>query len=162
MIRINGSALMSRGGNMNKVDRMIEHWLAIAPWTQMPKNEIELERQIRCMDELLDIVGSNEEHPLIGLLDLMSAHIEKYEQKKHPALIGSGLDALKYLMKEQDIKQSELPEIGSQGVVSEVLNGRRQLNRRQIENLASRFNVSPATFFDKPEAKPPRSARSGL
>lgn len=159
MIRTNGNVLINGGGCMKEIDSMIEHWLAIAPLTQMPKNEIELEKQIRSVDELLDIVGSNEEHPLMGLLDLMSDQIEKYEQKKYHTSIGTGLDALKYLIKEQDIKQSELPEIGSQGVVSEVLNGKRQLNRRQIEDLASRFNVSPSTFFDKLEAKPSRSAR---
>ena len=38
------------------------------------------------------------------------------------------------------------PEIGSQGVVSEVLTGKRELNARQIKRLAKRFNVSPAVF----------------
>ena len=45
------------------------------------------------------------------------------------------------------LSQSELPEIGSQGVVSEILNGKRSLNIRQIKALAERFNVSPATFL---------------
>jgi HTH-type transcriptional regulator/antitoxin HigA len=39
-----------------------------------------------------------------------------------------------------------LPEIGSQGVVSEVLAGKRELNTRQIRALAKRFGVSPAVF----------------
>ena len=32
-------------------------------------------------------------------------------------------------------------------VVSEILNGKRSLNIRQIKALAERFNVSPATFL---------------
>ena len=53
---------------------------------------------------------------------------------------------LKFLMQEHDLRQSELPEIGSQGVVSEVLGSKRELNARQIKRLAKRFGVSPAVF----------------
>ncbi len=45
------------------------------------------------------------------------------------------------------LTQSDLPEIGSQAVVSEVLNGKRDLNVRQIRALATRFGVSPAVFI---------------
>jgi antitoxin component HigA of HigAB toxin-antitoxin module len=58
------------------------------------------------------------------------------------------IDALIYLMEEHSLSQSDLPEIGSQGVVSEILNGKRKLNVRQIQLLAERFQVSTATFFD--------------
>jgi len=47
----------------------------------------------------------------------------------------------------QCVKQADLKEIGSQGVVSEILNGKRSLNVRQIKLLAERFSVSPATFI---------------
>jgi HTH-type transcriptional regulator/antitoxin HigA len=50
-------------------------------------------------------------------------------------------------MSEHDLRQTDLPEIGSQGVVSEVLTGKRELNTRQIKRLAKRFNVSPAVFI---------------
>lgn len=49
-------------------------------------------------------------------------------------------------MEEHELTQSDLPEIGSQGVVSEVLNGKRELNLRQVRALANRFHVSPAVF----------------
>ena len=39
------------------------------------------------------------------------------------------------------------PEIGSQGVVSEVLSGKQDLNLRQIQALSQRFHVSPAVFI---------------
>jgi HTH-type transcriptional regulator/antitoxin HigA len=45
------------------------------------------------------------------------------------------------------LTQAELPEVGSQGVVSEVLSGKRELNVRQIRALAQRFRVSPAVFI---------------
>ncbi|MBP9500705.1 MAG: hypothetical protein KBF17_00945, partial [Candidatus Promineofilum sp.] len=51
---------------------------------------------------------------------------------------------LAYLMEEHGLRQSDLPEVGSQGVVSEVLSGKRELNGRQIKELAARFGVSRA------------------
>ncbi|MCE7920859.1 MAG: hypothetical protein DCC59_16705 [Chloroflexi bacterium] len=44
------------------------------------------------------------------------------------------------------MRAADLAEIGSQGVVSEILNGKRELNVRQIRALAERFNVSAAVF----------------
>lgn len=49
-------------------------------------------------------------------------------------------------MEEHSLTQSDLPEVGSQGVVSEILNGKRELNVRQIRKLAERFRVSTAVF----------------
>ena len=54
---------------------------------------------------------------------------------------------LVHFMEEHFLSQSDLPEIGSQGVVSEIINGKRELNLRQIKALGKRFNVSPAVFL---------------
>lgn len=62
---------------------------------------------------------------------------------------GTAIDALKFLMVQHHLKQIDLNnEIGSQGVVSEILNGKRQLNVSQIKKLGERFKLSPATFID--------------
>jgi HTH-type transcriptional regulator/antitoxin HigA len=50
-------------------------------------------------------------------------------------------------MEKHGLKQSDLTEIGSQGVVSEILSGKRQLNVRQVKMLSNRFKVSPAVFI---------------
>lgn len=54
---------------------------------------------------------------------------------------------LRYLMDEHSLRQSDLREIGSQGVVSEIIKGRRELNVRQIRAQAKHFGVSPAVFI---------------
>ena len=51
-------------------------------------------------------------------------------------------------MAEHNLKQRDLSEIGSQGVVSEILSGKRLLNVRQIKQLANQFQVDPAIFID--------------
>ena len=56
-------------------------------------------------------------------------------------------------MDERGMKQSDLADIGSQGVVSEILSGKRDLNVRQIGRLADIFHVSPATFFPQSQGE---------
>ena len=55
---------------------------------------------------------------------------------------GDGIDSIRHL----GTKQSDLPEVGPQSVVSEVLSGKRKLNVRQVSALAKRFRL-PADVF---------------
>ena len=73
----------------------------------------------------------------------MNTHESQYIREVE----GHSIDALNALIKEHGLKQSDLSEIGSQGVVSEILSGKRQLNVRQIKMLSKRFNVSPGVFI---------------
>ncbi len=82
----------------------------------------------------------------LSLNDPISVFIEKYEAEHVPIPAAKPADVLRFLMREHDLRQSDLTEIGSQGVVSEVLTGKRELNARQIKRLAKRFNVSQAVF----------------
>jgi len=86
-------------------------------------------------------------HPVNGLINILGMMIEQYEDEHYPIEASSPADVLRFLMEQHDLTQSQLPEVGSQGVVSEILRGQRQLNVRQIEALSQRFNVSPAVFF---------------
>ena len=79
-------------------------------------------------------------------LDVLADLVEAYENRHHPIAPGSGLRALKHLMQANGLTQSDLPEIGSQGVVSEILTGKRDLNVRHIRALAVRFGVAAAVF----------------
>ncbi|MBI3546507.1 MAG: transcriptional regulator [Gammaproteobacteria bacterium] len=98
------------------------------------------------LDAILDEMGEDERHPMAELADAISVFIEKYEAEHVSIPPAKPTTVLKFLMREHDLRQSDLPEIGSQGVVSEVLTGKRELNTRQIKRLAKRFNVSPAVF----------------
>jgi len=121
------------------------HWQNIAPLLTV-RNEREYNAAVKRLNELLDEIGEDEKHPLYSLLDTLSTLIEAYEEEYYPIPESSGADVLRYLMEEHGLNQSSLPEIGSQGVVSEILNGKRELNVRQIRKLAERFKVSTAAF----------------
>ena len=111
------------------------------------RSEQDYDRLVAQMNELIDEVGINEAHPMYEFLDTLGTILYAYEEKQHPIPQASGAEVLQYLMEEHDLRQSDLPEIGSQGVVSEILNGKRELNVRQIRELARRFHVSPAVFI---------------
>jgi len=98
------------------------------------------------LDALLDEIGEDEKHSLAELADALSVFVEKYETEHVRIPEAKPAGVLRFLMQQHDLRQSDLPEIGSQGVVSEVLAGRRELNARQIKRLAKRFGVSPAVF----------------
>lgn len=127
----------------------VKHWAYVAPIVTYPSNEKEFNKLVSLLDELLEVVGGNEKHPLIGLVDVMSNLIAHYEEEYYQKSMGRGVDALKYLMNSRNLRQSDLAKIASQGVISEILNGRRKMNLRQIKQLAKFFKVSPATFIDE-------------
>jgi HTH-type transcriptional regulator/antitoxin HigA len=123
-----------------------QHWTAISPLLSL-RNEQEYDRAVERLNQLLDEVGTDEQHPLYTFLDTLGTLIHAYDEEHHPIPECSGVDVLRFLMEEHDLTQSDLPEIGSQGVVSEILRGKRELNVRQIHALAKRFHVSPGVFI---------------
>ncbi len=99
------------------------------------------------MDELLDRIGVNESHRLMPLLDLVTKEVEAYEAKQQTLPEASPAAVLAYLMEKHNLKQTDLAEeLGGQSIVSAILNGKRELNTRQVKALATRFSVSPAVF----------------
>ena len=127
-------------------DQIQSCWTNIAPLLTI-RNEREYDAAVKRMHELLDEIGASEKHPLYSLLDTLATLIHAYEEEHYPIPSATGADVLRFLMEEHELTQSDLPEIGSQGVVSEILNGKRELNIRQIRALAKRFNVSTAVFI---------------
>lgn len=121
------------------------HWANIAPLLII-RNEREYNAAVKRLNELLDEIGDNEKHPLYSLLDTLGTLVHAYEEEHYPIPEASGTEVLRFLMDEHGLAQSDLPEVGSQGVVSEILNGKRELNVRQVRALAQKFKVSSAVF----------------
>jgi HTH-type transcriptional regulator/antitoxin HigA len=81
--------------------------------------------------------------------ELLTLLIEAYEEKHYPIRSAAPLEVLQELMTANDLRQKDLaPLFGSESIVSEVLSGKRWLNKRHIEKLSRRFKVSPELFFD--------------
>ena len=130
-----------------QLEKIAKIWPGIQNIFSVPHNQKEYNRLVDILDGLIDEVGENESHPLVSLMETLGSLIEAYEVQNIPEIEGSPSDALKTLMEEHNLKQSDLSEIGSQGVISEILSGKRQFNVRQIKLLSNRFKVSPAVFM---------------
>ena len=123
-----------------------QHWVALRPLLAI-RNEEEYDQAVERLNDLIDEIGTDETHPLYELLDTLGTLVHAYEEQHHSVPNCSGQEMLCFFMEEHGLKQADLPEIGSQGIVSEVLSGKRELNVRQIRALAERFHVSPAVFL---------------
>ena len=111
-------------------------------------SEKDYQRRVKIIDELLDRIGANESHRLMPLLDLVSQRVEAYEAQHHTPPEATPAAVLAYLMEEHNLKQTDLAEeLGGQSIVSAILNGKRELNTRQVKASTARFNVSPAVFL---------------
>jgi len=143
--------MIGEPGRRNKINTQLEKIAKIWPGIQnvfsVPHNQKEYNRLVHILDSVIDEVGENESHPLASLMETLGSLIESYEDQNIPEIEGRPSDALRTLMEEHDLKQSDIPEIGSQGVISEILSGKRQFNVRQIKLLSNRFNLSPAVFM---------------
>lgn len=82
------------------------------------------------------------------LADLLTLLIEDFEEKRYRLPRTGPLDVLRFLMDQHGLKQKELVDVfGTPSVVSEVLSGKRELNKDHIKRLSERFHVSPELFF---------------
>jgi HTH-type transcriptional regulator/antitoxin HigA len=130
-----------------KINEIVKVWPLVSSFVSVPHTEEQYENAVRILDELIDKIGEDENHPLASLMETLGTLIETYENQHLPETASDPVGVLKFLMDEHSLKQGDLSEIGSQGVVSEILKGKRELNIRQIKALSLRFNVSPAVFL---------------
>ena len=82
------------------------------------------------------------------LADLLTLLIEDFEEKRYRLPRARPLDVLRFLMDQHGLIQKDLVDVfGTPSIVSEVLSGKRELNKDHIKRLSERFHVSPELFF---------------
>jgi HTH-type transcriptional regulator / antitoxin HigA len=83
-----------------------------------------------------------------ALLKLLSILIEKFEEEHYPIPEGTPHSMLLHLIEARDLKQEDLVGvIGSIGIVSEVVNGKRGISKAQAKALAEFFKVDVDLFI---------------
>lgn len=133
----------------NEIKRTIRVWPTVSKVVSTIHTEAQYKKAVNMLDELIDEINEKSDPIKESLIDTLGTLIKDYEDRniKEPKG-GDSIGALKYLLEEHGLSQSELLEIGSQGVVSEILNGKRKLNLRQVIALSKKFSVSPSVFID--------------
>lgn len=132
----------------SRIQDLEAHWAHVQPHLAPIQDEDDYERRVVFMDRLLSRATDMETDPRAQLASRIAEAIEAYDEANRPLPQADGREVLAYLMAEHSLTQSDVPEVGGQSVVSEVLNGKRALNWRQVQALADRFNLSTDAFRD--------------
>jgi HTH-type transcriptional regulator / antitoxin HigA len=111
------------------------------------RTETENEKALAIVEQLMHQENRSPEED--ELYDLLITLIEKFEREYYsPGDNSSPRSMLLFLMEQKGIKQSDLVGvIGSKGIVSEVVNGKREISKAQAKTLGDFFQVDPGLFI---------------
>ncbi len=111
------------------------------------RSDDELDAAVEAIDELVDREALS--LPERDYLDVLSDLVEAYENESVPMRPVGDADLLRFLLKEKRVTQSEVAAKAgiAESVISEILSGKRRLNRTQIGKLARYFHISPGAFL---------------
>jgi HTH-type transcriptional regulator/antitoxin HigA len=88
------------------------------------------------------------------LAELLTALITDYEQKHHAIPPASPREVLEFLLSERGLSAKDLwPLVGSKGITSEILNGKRGISIAIAGRLGEFFHLNPVVFIDWSQAK---------
>lgn len=110
------------------------------------KSEEELLVTQEVIDSLIDRAPlTPDEEDYLNILGML---VYEYEQTLEPIPDICGVELLKVLIEDNELRQKDLISIfKTESIVSDIMNEKRQLTTRHIKELANFFNVSPAAFF---------------
>jgi HTH-type transcriptional regulator / antitoxin HigA len=112
------------------------------------ETEEEYDRVLEDVEELhFNKNKTPEQRALYKLLVLL---ISAYDDEHHPGPPPPPPHhMLQFIMESSGMSQADLVElgIGSSGVVSEIVNGKRAISKEQAKKLGERFKVSPSLFI---------------
>jgi HTH-type transcriptional regulator/antitoxin HigA len=88
-------------------------------------------------------------------LDVLGTLVYEYENQQEELVPDIyGVELLKVLIAERNLKQKDLVSIfKTESIVSDVLNEKRQLTIRHIQELAEFFKFPPGVFFPNLKAR---------
>ena len=101
------------------------------------------------IEQLEKLTGQAEVTPAEEkLIHLLTVLVEDYEARNYPVPEADPLNIVRHLMEAHRLRQKDLVDVfGTESIVSDVLNGKRDLTKEHIRRLSHRFHVSPSVFF---------------
>lgn len=110
------------------------------------RSEEDFDATQKVVDTLLDkptLTNEEEEY-----LNVLGALIYEYEETLEPIPDIYGVELLKCLLEERNLQDKDLiPIFETESIVSEILNGKRELTDKDIQKFAEFFKISPDMFF---------------
>lgn len=111
------------------------------------RSDDDYDRVAAFLVEVIAEIGRKKNHSLCGLMGLIEMRLREYDDVRSSMDDVTDADLLRFLLEQHGLRQQDLPELGSQSIVSEILKGKRKLNLRHIRTLAQRFKVPPTVFL---------------
>jgi len=109
-------------------------------------NDEELEVYTKALFSLTSIDHPNSAQA--QAIELLSLLIERYESRRYPIPAADPVTVLRFLMDQNGLSQRDIvQDIGSESLVSMIMNGQRNLTVDHIRNLSARFHVSASVFI---------------
>jgi len=110
------------------------------------ETDAEYEHLLAEIEKLIDKEDRSPEED--KLFDLMTALVERFEEENYSIPDAPPHEVLQELMRSRGLKQRDLLGIfGSDGLASEVVNGKRNISRAHAKSLAEYFHVSVDLFI---------------
>lgn len=110
--------------------------------------EAEYDRVVAAMDKLAVLSEKQVTLEQERLLDLLTLLVEKYDEEHYQIPDAAPHEVIQYLMQEHGLRNKDMEStLGSRGVTSEVISGKRKPSKMQIKNLAEFFGVTPDLFY---------------
>jgi len=112
------------------------------------KNEKDYNATLKLIDQLMGAKSGTEE---MDELELLTALVEMYEEKKYPISRPDPIDAIKFRMEQLGLVQKDMmPYIGLKSKVSEVLNRKRPLTLAMMRSLNKNLGISAEVLLKEP------------
>ena len=126
---------------------VIKHWTPIRHLVSVPKTDEQCAKMIELLNNLLDEVGDNEGHPVYPLIETLGTLIENYESHTLPEPETTPAGILRFLMEENHLTTEDVRDLGTDQMITDLLNGTRAFDVSQITYLCKRFHLKPDVFL---------------
>jgi len=129
------------------LEQISQSWQNIAPLLVPIASEEECDLREEQLKKLIKLNQQKKDPQISYLIKSMALSIEEYEKREFPLKKATGIEMLQYLMTEHGLNEADFPEIGNQDLISDLFNGKQELNLGIIKILAKRFGVTEQTFL---------------
>jgi HTH-type transcriptional regulator/antitoxin HigA len=109
------------------------------------KTKLDYDNSLSRINMLMDATPNSKE---FDELDILTTLVEAYEDIHYKIEIPDPIEAIKFRMEQESLKQKDLiPIIGSGSRVSEILNKKRKLTLDMIRNLNKDLKIPFDSLF---------------
>lgn len=121
--------------------------------SRLIKNEKDYDAALSRIEQLMDAEHGTAE---MDELELLTALVEMYEERRFPIGPPDPIDAIKFRMEQLGLVQKDMvPFIGTKSKVSEVLNGKRPLTLAMMRALNKGLGITADVLLKEPGANFP-------